>query len=96
MPCPPPGDLPIPGIELRPPAWQAHCCPAELPRKPQTFLTGMNTIGTNKSRIPKAQFGDLRLTALPGVPGGVSLLNVDAAGRLGLVALAAYSINKIT
>ena len=71
-----------------------HSCPAEPPRKPQTFLTGMNTIGTNKSRIPKSQFGDIRFTALPGVPWGVS--HVDAAGRLGLVALAAYSINKIT
>ena len=51
-------------------------CPAEPPRKPQMFLTGIDKIGTNKSKIPKVQFGDLRLNALPGIPWGVSHLNV--------------------
>ena len=70
--------------------------PAELPRKPQMFLTGINKIGTKKSRIPKAQFGDLHLNALPGIPWGLAFWTVDAAGRLGLIALVACSINKIT
>ena len=30
LPCPPPGDLPNPGIELRSPALQADSLPAEL------------------------------------------------------------------
>ena len=33
--CPPPGDLPNPGIEHRSPALQAYCLPAELPGKPK-------------------------------------------------------------
>ena len=32
--CPPPGDLPNPGIKPRSPALQAECLPAELPEKP--------------------------------------------------------------
>jgi len=35
LPCPPPGDLPNPGIEPRSPALQADSLPAELPRKPK-------------------------------------------------------------
>ena len=34
LPCPPPGDLPNPGIEPRPPALQADSLPSELPGKP--------------------------------------------------------------
>ena len=34
LPCPPPGDLPNPGIKLRSPALQADSLPAELPGKP--------------------------------------------------------------
>ena len=29
LPCPPPGDLPDPGIEPRSPAWQAGSLPSE-------------------------------------------------------------------
>ena len=34
LPCPPPGDLPNPGIEPRFPALQADSLPSEPPRKP--------------------------------------------------------------
>ena len=34
LPCPPPGDLPNPGIEPRSPALQADSLPAELPGGP--------------------------------------------------------------
>ena len=34
LPCPPPGDLPNPGIKQRYPALQVDSLPAELPEKP--------------------------------------------------------------
>ena len=34
LPCPPPGDLPNPGVELRSPALQADFLPFEPPGKP--------------------------------------------------------------
>ena len=34
LPCPPPGDLPDPGIKSRPPALQADSLPSEPPGKP--------------------------------------------------------------
>ena len=34
LPCPPPGDLPNPGIEPRSPALQADSLPSEPPEKP--------------------------------------------------------------
>ena len=38
LPCPPPGDLPNPGIEPRFPALQADCLPSERPGKPNKDL----------------------------------------------------------
>ena len=35
LPCPPPSDLPDPGIEPRSPTFQADCLPSEPPGKPQ-------------------------------------------------------------
>jgi len=35
LPCPPPGDLPNPGIEPRSPALQADSSPSEPPGKPK-------------------------------------------------------------
>ena len=37
-PCPPPGDLPDPGIEPGSPALQANSLPAELPGKPHIHI----------------------------------------------------------
>ena len=37
--CPPPGDLPNPGIELRSSALQADSLPSEPPRKPSDYTT---------------------------------------------------------
>ena len=36
LPCPPPGDLPNPGIEPRSPTLQTDSLPSEPPEKPQT------------------------------------------------------------
>ena len=33
--CPPPGDLPNPGVQPRSPALQVDSLPADLPRKPR-------------------------------------------------------------
>ena len=38
LPCPPPGDLPNPGIEPRSPVLQADSLPAELPAEPLNHL----------------------------------------------------------
>ena len=40
LPCPPPGDLPNPGIEPRSPALQADSLPAESPGKPKNTGVG--------------------------------------------------------
>ena len=37
LPCPPPGDLPDPGIELWSPSLQVDALPSEPPGKSQTF-----------------------------------------------------------
>ena len=39
LPCPPPGNLPHPGIKPRSPALQVDSLPAELPGKPFSLLT---------------------------------------------------------
>ena len=39
FPCPPPGDLPNPGIKLRSPALQAESLPSEPPGKPNIQAT---------------------------------------------------------
>ena len=38
LPCPPPGDLPNPGIEPRSPALQADSLPSEPPGKPRQYI----------------------------------------------------------
>ena len=38
LPCPPPRDLPNPGIELRSPILQADSLPQELPGSPQCYV----------------------------------------------------------
>jgi len=42
LPCPPAGDLPNPGIELRSPALQVDSLPSEPPGKPEN--TGMGSL----------------------------------------------------
>ena len=39
LPCPPPGDLPNPGIKPRSPELQADSLPSEPPGKPYTLLS---------------------------------------------------------
>ena len=43
LPCPPPGDLPNPGIKLRFPALQVDSLPAEPPGKPKNTGVGSLT-----------------------------------------------------
>ena len=38
LPCPPPGDLPNPGIKPRSPALQADSLPSEPPGKPSLYM----------------------------------------------------------
>ena len=38
LPCPPPGELPDPGIEPRSPALQADSLPSETPGKPMIYI----------------------------------------------------------
>ena len=45
LPCPPPGDLPNPGIEPRSPALQGVCLPSEPPGKPHEALCAMLKMG---------------------------------------------------
>ena len=40
LPCPPPGDLPNPGIKPKSPTLQADCLPSESPEKPKNTGTG--------------------------------------------------------
>ena len=40
LPCPPPGDLPNPGVKLRSPALQVDSLPSEPPRKPKNTGVG--------------------------------------------------------
>ena len=40
LPCPPPGDLPNPGIEPRSPLLQVGALPSELPGKPKNTAVG--------------------------------------------------------
>ena len=40
LPCPPPGDLPKPGIESRSPTLQADSLLSEPPGKPEVILIG--------------------------------------------------------
>ena len=51
LPCPPPGDLPNPGIEPGSPALQADFLPAELPRKPKIWRHYLNP-GLSKLLYP--------------------------------------------
>ena len=44
MPCPPPGDLPKPGIEARSPALQADALPSEPPGKPKNTGVGSQSL----------------------------------------------------
>ena len=61
LPCPPPGDLPRPGVEPRSPAWQEDSLPVEPPRKPQnTHNSSHFTITGN--HFLSAQFSGNRHT----------------------------------
>ena len=50
LPCPPPGDLPNPGIEPRPPALQADSLPSEPPGKPMN--TGVGSLSLLQGIFP--------------------------------------------
>ena len=50
LPCPPPGDLPNPGIKSRSPASLVDSLPSEPPRKPKN--TGMGSLTLLKGIFP--------------------------------------------
>ena len=50
LPCPPPGDLPNPGIEPRSPALQADSLPSEPPGKPKN--TGVGSLSLLQEIFP--------------------------------------------
>ena len=50
LPCPPPGDLPNPGIKSRSPALKVDSLPSEPPRKPKN--TGMGSLTLLKGIFP--------------------------------------------
>ena len=56
LPCPPPGDLPNPGIEPRSPALQADSLPSEPPGKPKNTGVGSLSCFRGSSR-PRNQTG---------------------------------------
>ena len=67
LPCPPPGDLPNPGIEPRSPAMQADSFPSEPPGKPFMLLN-----------IPLNDLGVVGAAFSRGFPGGSVVKNLPA------------------
>ena len=70
LPCPPPGDLPSPGIKPRSPALQADSLPSEPPGKPKNTGVGrLSSVGLPDAGIepgsPALQVDSLR-AELPG------------------------------
>ena len=53
LPCPPPGDLPNPGIEPRSPALRADSSPAEPPGKPKN--TGVGSLSLLQRIFPNQE-----------------------------------------
>ena len=49
LPCPPPGDLPNPGIESRSLELQADSLPSELPRKPDKAINVLQVLPMHTS-----------------------------------------------
>ena len=72
--CPPPGDLPDPGIKPRSPALQADSLPSELPGKPKN--TGVDSLSLLQGIFPTqesnrgllCQQADSSPSELPGKP----------------------------
>ena len=56
FPCPPPGDLPNPGIESRSPTLQEHSSPSEPPGKSQPANVG--DIRDGSGRSPRGRQGN--------------------------------------
>ena len=53
LPCPPPGDLPDPGVEPRSPALQADSLPFELPRKSNIYQINIKMPRQKKKKVNK-------------------------------------------
>ena len=54
LPCPPPGDLPNPGIKPRSPTLQMDSLPSEPPGKPDTKTDGCKLLSSRKQRMRAA------------------------------------------
>ena len=68
LPCPPPGDLPNPGIEAGSPALQADSLPSEPPGKPKnTGVASLSLLQGIETGSPALQVASLP-AELPGKP----------------------------
>ena len=68
LPCPPPGDLPKPGIELRSPTLLADSLPSDPPGKPIAWMD------SNKNRTSQNFPGGLLVKNLPVNAGDMDLI----------------------
>ena len=68
VPCPPPGDLPNPGVEPRSSALQVESLPAEPPGKPKN--TGLGSLSLFQQIFPTQ--------IKPGIKPGSPALQVDS------------------
>ena len=66
LPCPPPGDIPDPGIEPRSPAFQEDSLLSEPPEKPKN--TGVDSLSLLQGIFPTQEFEQ----------GSSALLQVDS------------------
>ena len=84
LPCPPPGDLPNPGIEPGSPTLQADSLPSELPGKPRVILKHLALCPTwrkcswNVSMCP----GCFKSSELLGKPSWVTWVHVKRKTKL--------------
>ena len=62
--CPPPGDLPNPGIKPRPPAWQEDSSPSEPPRKPKNPGVGSLSLPQGIFLIQESNWGLLHCSRI--------------------------------
>ena len=65
LPCPPPGDLPNPGIKLRSPALQVDSLPSEPPGKPKNTGVGGRSLLQQIFPVQESNRGLLHCRQIP-------------------------------
>ena len=81
LPCPPPGDLPIPGIKPRSPALQADALLSETPGKPHLSKSALKYFIQTQAHMMED-----RLIASPLPPGIWTLTKLETHQRVNLLA----------